>query len=93
MALKSTQLPKYTIFQMAIYIIYQPFPFQGPPKFTQIGIFGSIMYHLATLPLRQIFYYKTVDDFGRVASFYASSGVDCVTTALIFLSATTNGTY
>jgi hypothetical protein len=27
----------------------QPFPFQGPPKFTQIGIFGLKIYHLATL--------------------------------------------
>jgi hypothetical protein len=29
--------------------IYQPFPFQGPPKFTPIGIFGLKIYHLATL--------------------------------------------
>jgi hypothetical protein len=27
----------------------QPFPFQGPPKFTQIGIFGLKKCHLATL--------------------------------------------
>jgi hypothetical protein len=25
------------------------FPIQGPPKYTQIGIFGMKMYHLATL--------------------------------------------
>jgi hypothetical protein len=25
------------------------FPFQGPPKYTQIGIFGMKIYHLATL--------------------------------------------
>jgi hypothetical protein len=30
--------------------MYQHFPFQGPPKFTHIGIFGLKMYHLATLP-------------------------------------------
>jgi hypothetical protein len=39
---------------MAVYIlnghkIYQHFPFQGPPKFTKIGIFGLKINHLATL--------------------------------------------
>jgi hypothetical protein len=29
--------------------IYQPFPFQGRPKFTQIGTFGLKICHLATL--------------------------------------------
>jgi hypothetical protein len=29
--------------------IHQPFSIQGPPKFTQIGIFGLKIYHLATL--------------------------------------------
>jgi hypothetical protein len=29
--------------------MYQHFPFQGPPKFTQIGIFGLKTNHLATL--------------------------------------------
>jgi hypothetical protein len=29
--------------------IYQHFPFQGPPKFTQTGIFGLKINHLATL--------------------------------------------
>jgi hypothetical protein len=29
--------------------IYKPFPFRGPPKFTQIGIFGLKIYHLASL--------------------------------------------
>jgi hypothetical protein len=29
--------------------IYQHFPFQGPPKFTQSGIWGFKIYHLATL--------------------------------------------
>jgi hypothetical protein len=29
--------------------IYQHFLFQGPPKYTQIWIFGTIIYHLATL--------------------------------------------
>jgi hypothetical protein len=27
-------------------IIYQPFPFQGPPKFTQFGIFGLKIYSI-----------------------------------------------
>jgi hypothetical protein len=58
---KYTKLPrnyqmtmKYTKWTQYIYItsvhrIYQPFPFQGPPKFTQIGIFVLKMYLLATL--------------------------------------------
>jgi hypothetical protein len=29
--------------------IYEHFPFQGPPKFTQIGILGMKINHLATL--------------------------------------------
>jgi hypothetical protein len=29
--------------------IYPHFPFQGPPKFTQIWLFGSKMNHLANL--------------------------------------------
>jgi hypothetical protein len=29
--------------------IYRYFPFQDPPKFTQIVIFGLKMYHMATL--------------------------------------------
>jgi hypothetical protein len=29
--------------------IYQHFPFQGTPKYTQIGIFGTKINHLATL--------------------------------------------
>jgi hypothetical protein len=37
------------IFQMATKYVYQPFPFQGPPKFTLIGIFGWKINHLATL--------------------------------------------
>jgi hypothetical protein len=28
---------------------YEPFPLQGPPKFTRIWIFGLKIYHLATL--------------------------------------------
>jgi hypothetical protein len=34
--------------------INQPFPFQGPPKFNQIVIFGLKIYHLATLAVRSI---------------------------------------
>jgi hypothetical protein len=33
--------------------IYQHFPFQGPPKYTQIEIFGLKIYHLATLGTRR----------------------------------------
>jgi hypothetical protein len=31
--------------------MYQPFPLQGTPKFTQSGIFGMKIYHLATLSI------------------------------------------
>jgi hypothetical protein len=31
------------------YTIYQHLPLQDPPKFTEIGIFGLKIYHLATL--------------------------------------------
>jgi hypothetical protein len=34
---------------MALHRMCQPFTFQGPPKFTHIGIFGLKVYHLATL--------------------------------------------
>jgi hypothetical protein len=37
------------IFPKAIEYMYQPFPFQGPPKFILIGIFGLKKHHLATL--------------------------------------------
>jgi hypothetical protein len=33
-------------------IICQPFPIKGTQKFTQIGIFGLKIYHLATLTKR-----------------------------------------
>jgi hypothetical protein len=39
--------------QMAIKI-YQLFPIQDPPKFTQIGNFGMKIYHLATLRETQL---------------------------------------
>jgi hypothetical protein len=29
--------------------LHQDFPCQGPPKYSQIGIFGLKIYHLATL--------------------------------------------
>jgi hypothetical protein len=38
--------------------IYQHFPFKGPPKFTQIGIFGLKIYHLATLDGRILFRFR-----------------------------------
>jgi hypothetical protein len=31
--------------------LFQTVPLQGPPRFTQIGIFCLIIYHLATLTL------------------------------------------
>jgi hypothetical protein len=34
--------------------IYQYLLLQDPPKFTQIGIFGLKMHHLATLVLRHL---------------------------------------
>jgi hypothetical protein len=48
MAIKCTKWPKHI---SNGHILYQPFPFQGPPKFTQIGIFGLKIYRLATLAL------------------------------------------
>jgi hypothetical protein len=46
----------YKILQMVIRYtqIYHPFLFQYPPKYTQIGIFGMQLNHLATL-------YQTVE--------------------------------
>jgi hypothetical protein len=41
-----TKCPKYIL---NCHRAYQPFQFQGPRKFTQIGIFGLKIYHLATL--------------------------------------------
>jgi hypothetical protein len=32
-----------------VHRVYKHFPFQVPPKFTQIGILGLKIYHLATL--------------------------------------------
>jgi hypothetical protein len=46
------------------HIIYQHFPFQGPPKFTQIAIFGLKTNHLATL----------VNKPGRAGSYFNSVG-------------------
>jgi hypothetical protein len=49
-------LPKQgKIYEMTIKLpngqkIYHHFPFQGPPKYTQIGILGIKMYNLANLP-------------------------------------------
>jgi hypothetical protein len=37
------------IYRMAITYVYQHFPFQGSLKFTQSGILGFKIYHLATL--------------------------------------------
>jgi hypothetical protein len=45
-------IEKYTSCQyyiLKVHIIYKPFPIQGPPKFTQIVIFGLKICHLATL--------------------------------------------
>jgi hypothetical protein len=38
------------VYQMDIKYRYSQLPFQDPPKFTQIWIFGWKKYHLATLP-------------------------------------------
>jgi hypothetical protein len=35
--------------------IYQHFPFQGPPKCTEIGIYGLKLNHLATLAWLSLF--------------------------------------
>jgi hypothetical protein len=53
----ATKVPNgHKMYQMAfIYSTwpykFQPFPCQGPPKFTQIVFFGLKIYHLATLML------------------------------------------
>jgi hypothetical protein len=50
----ATELPNgLKIYKLAVLYskrlkICQPFPIQGPPKFTQIAIFGLKIYHLAT---------------------------------------------
>jgi hypothetical protein len=49
MAIKCNKRPKYIPNGRRI---CQPFPFQGPPKFTQIVIFVLKIYHLATLRVR-----------------------------------------
>jgi hypothetical protein len=48
---KLYQMAAYVMFQMVIndQKFCQHFPFQGPPKFTQIGTFGLKINHLATL--------------------------------------------
>jgi hypothetical protein len=51
MTIKYTKWPLYIANS---HKIYQPFPFQGPPKWTQIGIFGLKKYHLATLNRTQM---------------------------------------
>jgi hypothetical protein len=43
---------KYTKWDLNIpnvHTIFQYYPFQGPPKYTQIGNFGIKIIHLATL--------------------------------------------
>jgi hypothetical protein len=44
--------------------MHQPFPFQSPQKFSQIGIFGWKISHLATLQKRA-FPRKSVFENGR----------------------------
>jgi hypothetical protein len=46
MVIKYTKWPKYISIS---HYIYQHFLFQGPTKFTQIGIFGLDIFHLAAL--------------------------------------------
>jgi hypothetical protein len=52
--------------------IYEHFPLQGPPKYTQIGIFGHKINHLATL-------FKTINFY---PSYFARRKKSC-----FFLSA------
>jgi hypothetical protein len=40
----------HKLYQTAVKV-YQHFPFQGPPKYTQLGIFGPKINHLAPLLL------------------------------------------
>jgi hypothetical protein len=50
-ALNCTKMAVKYKFQMLIKYIQQHFPFQGPPNFTNVGIFGLKKKHLATLML------------------------------------------
>jgi hypothetical protein len=53
------------IFRRAIEYTYQLFSFQGPRKFTQIWIFGSIKYHLATLVWGEARFLSGYENLGR----------------------------
>jgi hypothetical protein len=50
--------------------IYQHFSFRVPPKYTQIGTFGVIIYHLATLLLKLIINLSEVELLGDLASTF-----------------------
>jgi hypothetical protein len=50
-AVNCTKMAVKNKFQMLIKYIQQHFPFQGPPNFTNVGIFGLKKKHLATLML------------------------------------------
>jgi hypothetical protein len=44
---------------MGINKMHQHFPFQGPPKCNEIGIFGLEIYHLATLTGTSRLYFES----------------------------------
>jgi predicted secreted protein len=45
----ATKYTKWQLNRPKGHKIYQHLPLQDPPKFTQIGIFGLKIWHLATL--------------------------------------------
>jgi hypothetical protein len=69
--LSNCKLPNvHKMFKMAAVYLFQMaqeytnlFPFQGPQKFTQIGILGLKIYHLATLLNILLFFKKKCTNF------------------------------
>jgi hypothetical protein len=41
--------------------MHQHFPFQGPPKFSQSGLFGLNLNHLATLVINDVLFFVAKD--------------------------------
>jgi hypothetical protein len=52
------------------YKIYEHFPFQGLPKYPQIGVFGMQIYHLATLHPSQYSILRISATFGKTVHIY-----------------------
>jgi hypothetical protein len=74
-------IPNYhTLYQTSIkytngHKIYQHFLFQGPPKFTQIGIFGLKINHLATLLEPKIVFSPIFSDNNNKKFFFTANAI------------------